>query len=71
MYAVFWLENLKGRGHWEDLSVDGKIILEWMLGKWCEGVEWIRLDQGQGSMVGCCEYGDEPASYIKGGGFID
>jgi hypothetical protein len=34
MYAVFWLENLKGRDHSEDLGVDGKIILEWILGKW-------------------------------------
>jgi hypothetical protein len=28
----FWLENLKGRDHSEDLGVDGK-ILEWILGK--------------------------------------
>jgi hypothetical protein len=26
------LENLKGRDHSEDLGVDGKIILEWILG---------------------------------------
>jgi hypothetical protein len=25
--------NLKGRDHSEDLHVDGKIILEWILGK--------------------------------------
>jgi hypothetical protein len=25
--------NLKGRGHSEDIGVDGKIILEWILGK--------------------------------------
>jgi hypothetical protein len=31
--TVFWLENLKGRDHSEDLCVDGRIILEWMLGK--------------------------------------
>jgi hypothetical protein len=23
-----------GRGHLEDLGIDGKIILEWLLGKW-------------------------------------
>jgi len=28
----FWLENLVGRDHLEDLGVDGKIILEWILG---------------------------------------
>jgi hypothetical protein len=25
----FWLENIKGRAHLGDLSVDGKIILTW------------------------------------------
>jgi hypothetical protein len=30
---TFWLENLKGRDHSENLDVDGRIILEWMLGK--------------------------------------
>jgi hypothetical protein len=27
------MENLKERDHLEDLGVDGKITLEWMLGK--------------------------------------
>jgi len=34
MLAEFLLENLKGRNHAEDISIDGKIILEWILGKW-------------------------------------
>jgi len=33
MYIVFWLENLKGRDQLEDLAVDGRIILEWIVGK--------------------------------------
>jgi len=33
MYKIFWLENLKERDHAEDLDVDRKIILEWILGK--------------------------------------
>jgi hypothetical protein len=33
MNAIVWLENLKGRGHLEDLGVDGKLILEWVLRK--------------------------------------
>jgi hypothetical protein len=33
MYTKFWLENLKERDHFEDLGIDGKIILEWILGK--------------------------------------
>jgi hypothetical protein len=33
MHRKFWLENLKGRDHSEDLDIDGLIILEWILGK--------------------------------------
>jgi hypothetical protein len=38
--AAFWLENLKGR---EELGVDGRIILKWILGKEWEGVDWMKL----------------------------
>jgi hypothetical protein len=33
MLKIFWLENLKGSKHSEDLDVDEMITLEWMLGK--------------------------------------
>jgi hypothetical protein len=33
VYTKFWLENLKGRDHSEDLGVDKMIILEWILEK--------------------------------------
>jgi len=33
MHTIFWLENLKGRDHLEDLGTDGKIILELIAGK--------------------------------------
>jgi hypothetical protein len=39
MHTVLWLENLKGRGHSEDLGVDGKIVLQLSYGTrvgWCE-----------------------------------
>jgi len=32
MRTIFWVENVKGKDHSEDLGVDGK-ILEWTLGK--------------------------------------
>jgi hypothetical protein len=27
MPTIFWLENLKGRDHLEDLGIDGKVML--------------------------------------------
>jgi hypothetical protein len=33
MYKIFWLVILKGRDHLEDLSTDGRIILDWIIGK--------------------------------------
>jgi hypothetical protein len=38
-HTKFWLENLKERDHLEDIGIDGKVILEWILGKW-DGKEW-------------------------------
>jgi hypothetical protein len=32
MHTVFWLENVKGRDHFEDLGEDRKIILKCTLG---------------------------------------
>jgi hypothetical protein len=38
VHTIFWLENLKGRDHSEDIGVDGRIILvDSILGKY-EGV---------------------------------
>jgi hypothetical protein len=34
MQTKFWPENLKGRYHAEELGVDGKIMLEWILRKY-------------------------------------
>jgi hypothetical protein len=40
-------ENLKGRDNLEDLGIDGRILLEWILGKWNRkvlvGFIWMRL----------------------------
>jgi hypothetical protein len=41
-------ENLKGRGHFEDIRVEGKVILfalNWILEKYGKGVDWIQLAQ--------------------------
>jgi hypothetical protein len=41
MHATFWLGNLKGSS--EDVSVHGRIILEWILWKELRGVNWMHL----------------------------
>jgi len=43
MHAKFLLESLKRRDHLEDLDMDGRVILEWILEKQWEGVNWIHL----------------------------
>jgi hypothetical protein len=50
--SKFWPENLKEEDHSEDLDVDGRIILKWILGKlggklWT-GFIWLRLGFSDG-----------------------
>jgi hypothetical protein len=52
MYTIFWLESLKERDRSEDLVVDGRMILERILGK--DGGEvrtgfiWLRIGTSGG-----------------------
>jgi hypothetical protein len=32
MYTTFWLESHNGRDHSEEIGIDWRIILEWILG---------------------------------------
>jgi hypothetical protein len=43
MHTKCWSDNLKEREHTEDLCIDGKIILEWILKNMKSGVSWINL----------------------------
>jgi hypothetical protein len=59
------LENLNGRDQSEDLDVDGRIILQWILDKqilrlW-SGFFWLRL----GTVTRCCEHGNETSGSMK------
>jgi hypothetical protein len=47
LYTWFWWGNLMKGGHFEDLVVDGRIILKWILNKsvgrsWTELI-WLRI----------------------------
>jgi hypothetical protein len=42
MNTLFWLENLNERDNSEDMGIEGKIILESILGKQC-GKVWTLL----------------------------
>jgi len=52
MGTIFWLENREGRYHAEELGVDGKIILQWILGKYggsvWTGFMWLRIRTSSG-----------------------
>jgi hypothetical protein len=47
MHTKFWLTNLEGRDHVEDLGIAGRIILEWILGNYggkvWTGFIWHRI----------------------------
>jgi hypothetical protein len=47
MHAVFRLGNLKRRDNSEDLAVDGRTVLKWILGKYggmvWTGFMWLRI----------------------------
>jgi len=61
---------VKGRDHSEELGVDGKIILKWMLGKW-SGKVWTRVWTGEGVVAGSCQHSNGTSGSINGGEFLD
>ena len=62
----FWWENLRERDHFEDLGVDGRIILRWIFRKWdvggWNGSIWLRIGTFGGT---------EPSGSIKCREFLD
>jgi hypothetical protein len=54
VHTRFWLGDVRKRACFEDIGVDGKIILKWIVQKWNEelwtGLIWLRIGKGGGSL---------------------
>jgi hypothetical protein len=48
----FWWGDLRERYHFEDLDVDGRIIMKWIFKKWVlevwTGLTWLRIETDGG-----------------------
>ena len=59
LHTGFWWGNPREGDHLEDVSVDGKIILNWIFKKRDGGVDWMDMTQdttGDGHFTrGLCE----------------
>jgi len=64
MFMGFWWGNPTTRNHWEDRSIDGRIIWKWILMTRLEGVDWIELAQDRDKWQSC-GHGSEPFGSIK------
>jgi hypothetical protein len=64
---VFWWGDVSGRDHLEELGVDGRAILKWILKK-RGGKHGPDLSgSGWGQVAGACECGNEPSGSVKRG----
>jgi hypothetical protein len=61
----FWSENLKVGDSLEDLDVDVRIMLEWILEEKIMAM-FAMNSYGQRSVAGCCECGNIHSGSIKG-----
>jgi hypothetical protein len=52
MRIGFWWGDRRERNHFEDLGVDGRIVLKWIFKKWegeaWTGLLWLRTGTGGG-----------------------
>jgi hypothetical protein len=70
MRGGLYLENLKERKHLEDLVVDGRITLEWILKQWVGGGADSSGSIGKRGGI-FFEHGNKYTNFIKCGVFLD
>jgi len=58
----------KGRDHWEDQGVGGRVTLRWTLGRLGSMGQTDSAGLGLGPVVGSCEHSNEPSGSIKKAG---
>jgi hypothetical protein len=71
MNTQFWWGNLKERGHLEDISIERKIILKWILkfsGEDCGLHSW---NAEEVEVATACEYGNKSSGLKKCRTFFD
>jgi hypothetical protein len=56
----FWWESPREGDHLEDKGVGGRVGSEWILGGLARGCGLDSTGSEQGTVLGCCECGDEP-----------
>ena len=61
----------EGKSYLEDLSINGRIILKWVLKKWDEDHGLNQCGSGERQLVGSCEFGNKSSRYIKWKEFLD
>jgi hypothetical protein len=63
--------KLRGRDYFEDVSIDGRIILKCILKISVRGRRFVSCCSGYGPEPDSCECGDELSVCRKGGEFVD
>jgi hypothetical protein len=59
------------RDHSEDLGIDGKIVLKWIVGKYVGKYELDPSGSGEGLVAGCYDHANESSGFMKFGVFLD
>ena len=68
----FWWENLRGRDHWEDLGIDGRKILKWMMKEMgCRTIALIGLTEDRDRWQAVVNTVIEPSGSVKCGEFLN